>query len=77
MQLSNATSLLKGKRLKSSNCWTRVLLRASLLLWSLCALAVPPPRGVAPLIVPAGGFAIDGDVLANTPGANTGLRVGS
>jgi hypothetical protein len=27
---------------------------------------------VAPVVVPAGGFAIDGDLIANTPAANTG-----
>src|SRR6516162_5796057 len=34
--------------------------------------AVPPPTGVAPVLYPAGGFGIDGDLLANTPGGNTG-----
>ena len=41
-------------------------------LWGLTAHAVPPPAGVAPVVSPAGGFAIDGDLQANTPGANTG-----
>src|ERR1041385_3467768 len=27
----------------------------------------PPPAGTAPVTVPAGGFALDGDLLANTP----------
>src|SRR5438105_4530013 len=36
------------------------------------AAAVPPPIGVAPVLVPAGGFAIDGDVLANIAAINTG-----
>src|SRR5437899_8315667 len=29
--------------------------------------AAPPPAGVAAVTVPAGGFAIDGDLFANTP----------
>src|SRR5512137_2284511 len=43
-----------------------------LAFWGLAAQAVPPPSGVAPVISPAGGFAIDGDLLANTPGAGAG-----
>src|ERR1051325_3216362 len=34
--------------------------------------ATPPPGGVVPVIVPAGGFAIDGDVCANMPTAGVG-----
>src|SRR4051812_19311650 len=34
----------------------------------LDALATPPPKGVAPVLVPAGGFAIDGDLLAGPAG---------
>src|SRR5262245_43897234 len=29
--------------------------------------AITPPMGVAPTLVPAGGFAIEGNLLANTP----------
>ena len=36
------------------------------------AHAVPPPTGVAPVTVPAGGFGIDGDLQANTPTAGVG-----
>src|SRR5437660_2766050 len=36
------------------------------------ALASPPPAGVAPISVPAGGFGIDGDLFANMPDANVG-----
>src|SRR6185369_14119937 len=43
----------------------------------LSVFAVPPPSGVAPLSVPSGGFAIDGDLLANTPTANVGDWVSS
>src|SRR5512137_805762 len=43
-----------------------------LALWGLTAQAVPPPLGVAPVVSPAGGFAIDGDLLANTPTADAG-----
>src|SRR6266700_4557140 len=34
--------------------------------------AAPPPAGVAPVITPAGGFGIDGDLFANLPAANVG-----
>src|SRR5262245_54394882 len=44
---------------------------ASLVL-ALAAVAVPPPTGVAPVNVPTGGFAIDGDLLANTSVAGVG-----
>jgi len=36
------------------------------------ALAVPPPTGVAPVLIPAGGFSIEGDLLANTPVSGAG-----
>src|SRR5580765_5751659 len=52
--------------------WTRYIFTATFLFFGLSALAVPPPTGVAPVTVPAGGFAIDGDLLANTPNLNTG-----
>src|SRR2546423_100193 len=35
-------------------------------------LASPPPAGVAPVVSPAGGFGIEGDLFANTPTANVG-----
>src|SRR5258708_35064904 len=34
--------------------------------------ATPPPMGVAPVVVPSGGFAIDGNLLANIPATNVG-----
>src|SRR6266498_4048547 len=34
--------------------------------------AAPPPAGVAPVISPAGGFGIEGDLFANVPAANVG-----
>src|SRR4051794_22486862 len=45
---------------------------ASTLLGAVVSWATPPPAGVAPLIAPAGGFAIDGDLQANSPDANIG-----
>jgi hypothetical protein len=36
------------------------------------AVAATPPTGVAPVAPPAGGFGIDGDLIANTPFANVG-----
>src|SRR6266478_7579457 len=59
-------------KVRSRSGLARVLLRVLLLLWSIAAHGTPPPPGVAPITVPAGGFAIDGDLLANTPGANVG-----
>src|SRR6266478_2876042 len=59
-------------KVRSRSGLARVLLRVLLLLWSIAAQGSPPPPGVAPVTVPAGGFAIDGDLLANTPGANVG-----
>jgi hypothetical protein len=47
-------------------------LLGGMLLWGLTAQAVPPPKGVAPVVVPSGGFAIDGDLQANTPAAGAG-----
>ncbi len=50
-----------------------------LLLASLLALgilpgraATPPPAGVAPVLTPAGGLAIDGNLITGTPVANVG-----
>src|SRR6266576_5738909 len=34
--------------------------------------ASPPPAGIAPVISPAGGFSIEGDLFANVPAANVG-----
>ncbi len=35
-------------------------------------LAISPPNGVVPILVPAGGFAIDGNLLANNPANGVG-----
>ena len=67
---SNET--IGGGRINTSVGWTNSLLSVLLTLWALTAQAVPPPMGVAPVLAPAGGFAIDGDLLANTPGADAG-----
>src|SRR5262245_16317898 len=48
------------------------VLMLSLAFGSLPGRASPPPAGVAPVITPAGGFSIDGDVIANSPIANLG-----
>ena len=53
------------------------VLFALFLMGGLVAWASPPPAGVAPVVVPAGGFAIDGDLVANTPTANAGDWLGS
>src|SRR5215467_1046863 len=66
------TSDVTAKGRVNSPRSTTLLLRAGLLLWSMSAFATPPPGGVAPVIYPAGGFAIDGDLMANTPTANIG-----
>ena len=42
------------------------------MLRALTAEATPPPSGIAPVVFPAGGFSIDGDLLANTPASNAG-----
>jgi large repetitive protein len=51
-----------------------------LILFATLALALalapvngaPPPAGVAPINLPAGGFGIDGELLPNTPAADVG-----
>src|SRR5689334_18416927 len=40
------------------------------------AVATPPPTGVAPVLVPAGGLAIDGDLLAGAAGDWVGTNAG-
>ncbi len=53
--------------------WRLVVIGLFATLW-LCikAEAVPPPAGVAPVLAPAGGFGINGYVLANTPVSGVG-----
>ena len=41
---------------------------ATLLACGLAAQAVPPPSGIAPVTVPAGGFSIGGEVVAGPAG---------
>jgi hypothetical protein len=36
-------------------------------LWASVAISAPPPGGVAPVTVPAGGISIDGNLGANSP----------
>ena len=37
---------------------------------SLSAFAVPPPTGTAPVLIPVGGFRIDGDLMADAAGGD-------
>ena len=43
-----------------------------LLIFSSQLAAISPPNGVAPVVIPAGGFAIEGNLLANTPTSGVG-----
>ena len=54
------------------SCGSRYAALACLIICSLRLYAVPPPTGVAPVLVPAGGFGIEGDLFANSPGAGAG-----
>src|SRR5207244_8480661 len=45
---------------------------AILAVGELTARAAGPPEGIAPVDPPFGGFGIDGNLCANTPGANSG-----
>ena len=67
------------KKVKMKNTFMNQSHKHSFPLIALCmmavvsiALAVPPPMGVAPVNPPSGGFAIDGEMLANSPAANSG-----
>jgi hypothetical protein len=40
------------------------------LLSGLTALAVPPPTGTAPVLIPVGGFGIDGNLVADSSGGD-------
>src|SRR6266436_1865671 len=48
------------------------VLLSFLIFGSQLGRAAPPPAGVAPVISPAGGFGIEGDLFANMPNANVG-----
>ena len=54
--------------------WKHPFIGAALgiVLPTMLAVAEPLPGGLAPITPPAGGFAIDGDLLANSPLAGTG-----
>src|SRR5512136_1367774 len=45
--------------------WAWPLVTLTILAGMLRAYCVPPPTGVAPVTVPAGGFGIEGDLQAN------------
>jgi hypothetical protein len=49
-----------------------LLVCTSALVGSVASWATPPPGGVAPLTFPAGGFGIDGDLMANSPLSGAG-----
>src|SRR5215470_10146512 len=53
-----------GMTLKHSVLGLRALIAIGIIS-GLSALAVPPPKGVAPVLVPAGGFKIDGGLMAD------------
>ncbi|TAL02763.1 MAG: hypothetical protein EPO07_06990, partial [Verrucomicrobia bacterium] len=57
------------KHLRHLDRWLPIV---CLLLLTVAAPAVPPPNGVAPVDPPPYGFAIDGNLMANTPAANVG-----
>src|SRR6185436_2908483 len=44
----------------------------ALVLSATAIRAVPPPAGLAPVGIPVGGFAIDGNLIANQPDGGTG-----
>ena len=69
MKLNKA---IGGERSNVSFPGTNFFVYVLLAFWGLAAQAVPPPTGVAPVLVPVGGFAIDGDLLANTPTLGVG-----
>ena len=61
---------------KITATWVGVLAASIVLLGATRTPAVPPPTGVAPVVVPAGGFDIDGDLLANAPVSGIGDWLG-
>jgi len=54
--------------------WKHPLIGAALgiVIPTMLAVAAPLPGGLAPITPPTGGFGIDGDLLANSPFANSG-----
>src|SRR2546426_2947394 len=77
---NESTSLTNKALMKSINMCLNALRRtqldflllAFLALGSLSASGSPPPSGVAPINLPAGGFHIDGNLLPNAPAAGVG-----
>ena len=59
-------------RARGNVSWPNSVIFALALWFGVTGHAAPPSAGVAPVISPAGGFSIDGDLLANAPGANAG-----
>ena len=65
-----AESQLRGTLLRK--VLNSLALLAVLGVGELTARAAGPPAGIAPVDPPFGGFAIDGNLCANTPGTNSG-----
>src|SRR5260370_36172963 len=66
---------LKNEATKNSNFMslTKSLLgAAAAAAFTLSTQAEPPPMGIAPVTVPAGGFSIDGEVVAGSAGVSAG-----
>src|SRR5262245_59207939 len=58
-----------GMTLKHSLLGLRALIAIGMIS-GLSALAVPPPTGIAPVLIPAGGFRIDGGLMAGASGGD-------
>ena len=68
MQTFESTEPLRflGGRILGAACVALLLSAATVMH------AVPPPAGLAPVSTPVGGFAIDGNLIANQPDGGTG-----
>jgi len=63
-----------SRKASDKNCVRKGgLLLALACVTAMTALATPPPKGVAPILAPSGGFAIDGDLLGAALGAGDWL----
>src|ERR1043166_7060303 len=69
MKTMKSSLVRVGTNFASWRCW---VFGAVMLVCSIASRAVPPPTGVAPVLVPSGGFGIDGNLRANTPTLNIG-----